>query len=176
MNKLIDSIKAWTHQNGKSAVLQAILFIGVFWGIQKWQTRNLIPSNEVAPSFILSGIDGKSYDLSKFKGKPVVLYFFAPWCTVCKLSTGNVEDYYEGLGVGDAEVFAIALSYTNVNEIVAYQKQYGLTMPVLLGNEQVEMSYKVEGFPTFYFIDSVGKIKNHTIGFTSETGIALRGY
>ena len=68
-----------------------LLAVLIFWGVTTWQARELVPEKEFAPQFQLFARDGQIYSLSDAKGKTLLLYFFAPWCTVCHFIMGNLE-------------------------------------------------------------------------------------
>lgn len=157
-----------------SWLLQILLFIVIAWGIQKYQTRNLIPEKEKAPSFSLLSLDREKFSLESFRGKPVMLYFFAPWCGVCKVSNGRVEEFYQNHKEEGYITLGVALSYQSAEEIRRYRNKHDISFPVLLGNNQVLQDYNISGFPVIYFINSEGLVHRHTMGFTTETGLSLR--
>ena len=80
--------------------------------------------------------------------KPVVLYFFAPWCEICHMSIGNLQSIYEKND--NIDVIAIALDFTDQSEVERFTRRHQLTFPVALGNEQLKKQYKIEGYPSYY--------------------------
>ncbi|MGB1238366.1 MAG: redoxin domain-containing protein, partial [Pseudomonadales bacterium] len=102
-----------------------------------WQQRDLLSDNEAAPQFELAELyTGKSTALVT-PGKPTLLYFFAPWCTVCKLSIGNLAFVTE-----DIQVAAIALDYRSIEEVADFIDGKELSVPVLLGTSALSKAYK----------------------------------
>ena len=105
-----------------SFVLQSLLMIVAVFFISKYQSRNLISSGEIAPNIKLKTIEGKDYDLSKVNSQKTIIYFFAPWCTVCRFSSHNIVALRKAKTNSEMEVIAIALSWKNKDEIIAYTK------------------------------------------------------
>ncbi|MDH5719278.1 MAG: TlpA family protein disulfide reductase [Spirochaetia bacterium] len=161
-------------KNKKRILFDIFIFLLIIIIIQFYQTRNLIDNGKKAPDFELLDLNNNQYKLKNYLGKPVLLYFFAPWCTVCKISSGRLNEYVNSIDNKEIIVLAIGLSYNNITELKEFKKEHELSVPVLAGFEQTGQDYKIPGFPTFYFIDKEGKIKSKTVGFTTETGIHLR--
>lgn len=157
-----------------SLTINILLIAAAYWGISKWQTRNLVPENTMAPSFSLRSTDGNLHNLPSGSKSITVLYFFSPWCAICKLSSGNIEDLKKTRP--DINVLAIGLSWEMPQEIVRFAAEHKLTVPVLFGTDEISGKYKIESFPTIYIIDENGIIKERLVGYTSETGIRLRVY
>ena len=154
--------------------IQLPFYLLLLYGVHSWQTRNLIPEEETAPSFTLTDLKGNTFSLEQFKGKPVMLYFFAPWCSVCNLTSKSVNSLYHADDTEKPVILAVGLSHNNVRELQAFAEKHELDIPVLIGDAHVAQKYRITGFPTFYFIDSKGEITSRTIGFTTETGMNLR--
>ncbi len=158
----------------KSILINLLIIIVAFAGVTLWQNRNLLKVSEKAPGFSLRSLEGNIYALDTSGKKKTVLYFFAPWCTVCNLSSHNIVSLREGSDPGDIDIYAVALSYSHESEVKAFAKEHKLTVPVLLGSEEVHRSYKIEAFPTIYIIDKTGNISSRVVGYTTELGLRLR--
>lgn len=138
-----------------------------------WQGRHLIGSGQVAPDLVLTDLSGQRHSLSEYRGKPVALTFWAPWCPYCKTEVGTLSSLQRSAGK-DAAVVSIALAYPNVDSVRRFVAEHRVDYPVLLGNEEVERAFHVEAFPTTYFLDAQGRIKHATTGYTSGLGFRLR--
>ncbi|WDE01885.1 TlpA family protein disulfide reductase [Thalassomonas actiniarum] len=108
----------------------------------------------------------------KSQGKKTVLYFFAPWCTICHASISNLQSIYQDND--DLDVIAVALDYANAQEIAEFSAQHRLDFPIALGNEQVKAQFKVQGYPSYYVIDEQNMITAKSMGYSSEIGLYLR--
>lgn len=139
--------------------------------VTAWQTRNLVPSGEVAPVFALQDLEGKSWSSNELLGKKVVLHFWAPWCSVCKADVGAISSLAKSAG-DDAVVVSVAGSYEDLADVKKFVQEQGVDYPVLLGNDALLRAFKVNAFPTTYFVSKEGKIRHAAVGYT--TGVGLR--
>lgn len=158
-----------------STIFQLVIFIGIYLLLENWQTRNLLDdSGKVrAPDFSLVSLNNDIIRLSKSHHKTTILYFFAPWCKVCHLSIGNLEQLFNNKGDKDLQVYAIALDWQSKQELVEYKKSHGLTMPILFGGQQIQELYRIEGFPTYYVLDKDQHITKVSMGYSTEIGLRI---
>jgi len=126
-----------------------------------------LPPSEVAgaaPAFTLTGLDGRPVSLSDFRGKVVVLDFWATWCPPCKREIPDFIDLQKEYGSKDLQIVGIALD--EPDKVQAFARQNGMNYPVLLGTDDVAMRYGgIEGIPTTFVIDKSGKIVAKFEGF-----------
>jgi thiol-disulfide isomerase/thioredoxin len=142
----------------------------VFFAIQAWQTRHL-PDDELSPVTELPLLDGGSGSALR-AGKPGIVYFFAPWCRVCRLSIGNLDSL-----VGSGQVkwaTVVALDYADADEVRDFIDRSGVSLPVLLGTAQTATDWSVRAFPTYYVIDSAGRIQSRSVGYSTWLGMWAR--
>ena len=158
-----------------SLLLDVAFAAAIFLTISAWQTRNLLPSgaDDRPPGFVLPGLDGRSYSLESTLGKPVLLYFFAPWCSVCNLSAHNLESIYDG-AEGAIAVYLIAIGYRSVESVAEYREKHNLSMPILLDDGSVARNYNIVATPTYYVLDKAGNVAHKSVGYSTELGMRLR--
>ena len=143
-------------------------------GVAAYQSWNHLGSGETAPQFALSVLDGAELvSTASLAGKPTLIYFWAPWCGVCGATSDNVDDLREAVG-DEANVVSIALSYGSVDEVRSFVAQNEAEYSVLLGTEPVRSDYAVDAFPTFYILDSDGRVRSSIVGYTTTLGLRLR--
>lgn len=107
---------------------------------------------------------GKSVSLDDYKGKPLVLNFWAPWCPPCREEAPMLQQTYEKYKGKDIEFLMISIRDTDEN-VVNFMKENNLSFPVGLDTEAVLTTrYSVSGIPTTFFIDRDGKIKRSYVG------------
>ena len=150
---------------------QILAVAALSYGINLWQTRSLLNNQSDAPAFTLQTVDGKEMSLAKLAEKPTVLYFFAPWCTVCDLNIPALDSLDN-----DVQVFAIALAYQSKDEVTKFISDKEVNVPVLMGTPNIARNYRVNSFPTVYFIDSEKKISNKTVGYTPGLSMRIRAW
>ncbi len=159
-----------------SLLLDGVIVLAIFWGITAWQTRHLLPGGArvQAPAFELTALDGSTYSLDQVRGVPVLLYFFAPWCGVCNLSVHNLEDLRQARSEADLAIYLVAISYGGAASVREFADRHQLTMPVLLGDRRIVQDYHIEATPTYYVIDHQGRVKDQSVGYSSELGLRWR--
>ena len=120
---------------------------------------------KIAPDFMLKNLDGNTIALNNFRGKTVLLNFWATWCLPCKEELPAMQKLYRELGSSGLEVVAISIDRGNPDKIKKYIDQYNLTFPVLLDpGQKVRKSYFIMGLPTSYLIGSDGHLKGFVSG------------
>ena len=129
-------------------------------------------AGDVAPYFELQSLEGERVSLSTFKGKPVMLNFWATWCPPCRAEMPYLQQIYdEWKGRG------LALLTIDVGEspsrVRSYLQSNNLSLPVLLDiRGSVRDKYGVRAYPTTFFIDEDGIIRGMQVGaFRSKAEI-----
>jgi thiol-disulfide isomerase/thioredoxin len=149
----------------------ALLVVAIIIGVSAWQTRAHVRG--VAPDFAVQTLQGEAVTRASFAGKPTLLAFWAPWCGVCKANEPNVTRLKEWAGAR-ANIVSVASDYQGEDEVRAYVDKHGMGDPVLLGGTKTARSFRVQAFPTFYFLDDEGRITGSAVGYTTTAGLAAR--
>jgi len=128
---------------------------------KNWEVQEMPRVGQKAPDFKLTTIKGKTIQLADFKGKVVLLYFWATWCRPCVAWTPTLKSFYEDMSqYKDFEM--ISISQDDVEYLARkHIEQYNLTWPqVCVGlNSRVAADYGTNSHAPFYFlIDPNGKI------------------
>ena len=135
---------------------------------------NPIPSlNAPALNFELYNLTGAQVQLEDYRGKPLILNFWASWCAPCRLEMPLFQRAYED-HVEDLEV--IAINNAEPKEVVhSFIDEMDLSFEFLLDpNAKIQNLYKIHGYPTTIIIDADGVIRVRHIGIVSEE--QLDGY
>lgn len=129
-------------------------------------------SRSAAPDFTVTDADGAEVRLSDFRGKPVVVNFWASWCPPCKEELPDFEAAY----AEHTDVQFLMVNLTDgAQETVETATQYiegeGYSFPLLFDTTgDAAMKYRVYSIPTTYFIDSDGNLAANATGMlTAET-------
>jgi len=132
-----------------------------------------------APDFQVETLQSKEFKktLASFKGKPVLLDFWATWCGPCRMISPHVEQIYEDFKGKGLE--AMAISNEDRGDVQKFESETPHKMPVYIDEFQLAGSaLKVEGLPTILVIDKEGNVVYETVGFPAnqldETGKAIR--
>jgi len=147
--------------------LAGLLLAGVMAGAL-FTERNATPEKKAAPDFSLALLDGKQFQLSDHKGKPVMINFFASWCLPCREEIPTlvkIQNEYTPKGVIFLAV-AIDDNEEDVNKLIT---RLDFTFPVGLDNTlAIKEAFGVYGLPTTYFISKDGMINYFHPGSVSE--------
>lgn len=117
--------------------------------------------NNPAPDFTVTDKDGNEVKLSDFKGKPVVLNFWASWCGPCK---SEMPDFEVAYGKYQESIHFLMVNLTDgmqetVESASSYISQEGYTFPVYYDTKsEAAVTYQVYSVPTSYFIDAEGNL------------------
>jgi peroxiredoxin len=119
----------------------------------------------VPDDFTLGALDGSRRSLSSFKGKVVLLSFWATWCGPCKAELPSIQALYNKMSAKGLVVLAVDLGEGKA-KVAQFVREYGLTFPVLLDTDaSVGSSYGASSIPTNYLIDRSGRIIARVVGY-----------
>jgi peroxiredoxin len=118
-----------------------------------------------APDFLLRTLKGESVQLSQFKGKTILLNFWATWCEACKEEMPSMQRLYESMSSQGVEVIAVSIDRKNKDRVQDFVASHELTFPILLDQSQkVRKDYFILGLPTSYLIGPDFKLKGYASG------------
>ncbi|AXI31244.1 thiol-disulfide oxidoreductase ResA [Priestia aryabhattai] len=154
-------------------VILAVLLCAVGYTLyaQFFADKQKVSVGDEAPDFILRDVDGKTHQLSEYKGKGVFLNFWGTWCKPCKQEMPAMEKQYAAYKKQGVEILAVNVAETNI-AVEQFAKQYGLSFPILMDKDsQVLGAYGIDPLPTTFLIDKNGKIVDSFIGGLEESKI-----
>ena len=125
---------------------------------------------EPAPDFRLENLDGQSISLSDFRGKPILLNFWATWCPPCVSEMPYIQQVYEEWSGKGLVVLAVNIGESSP-KVKGFLQAHDLSLPVLLDTkENTAEKYNITGIPASFFIDSDGIIREKIIGAFPNKG------
>jgi len=158
------------------AVLAVVLFTG-YW---KWSRPAQVGSvraasvkpehdRKPAPDFALKDASGKTVKLSDYRGKVVLLDFWATWCGPCKVEIPWFVDMQRKSKDRGFEVLGVAMDDEGWEVVKPFLADIGVNYRVVIGNDPTAQAYGgVDALPTTFLIDRSGKIAAVHIGLTAK--------
>jgi len=121
-----------------------------------------------APLFILKSANGQTISLRHLRGRPVVLSFFASWCTSCQANEGNLVQAYRQY---HRQVRFVGVIYEDSPALAAsFTRAHGGRWPDLIDpHSNVAIAYGISGIPTTFFINARGIITGLTFGLLPDS-------
>lgn len=134
-------------------------------------SKTMLAVGAAAPDFVLSTVTGQRVKLSDYRGKTVLLEFFATWCPHCQAEVAHLKTLFANLPPGDFAFLSVNADSEDAPSLYAYDRFFKIPWPTLLdpgarpGNYNaagsagpVTAAYGVALYPTFYIIDGKGRI------------------
>lgn len=146
----------------KALISMTVLFFAVGCA-----NTGAIEIGKQAPDFNLTDIEGKQVSLSDFKGKVVILDFFASWCPPCRQ---EVPDFIELQKAYENDGFTVlGVAMVRAAEAKSFAEEFGINYPVLVDDGKASDIYgPIRSIPTTFILDKDGKIVKMYIGFRSK--------
>ena len=127
------------------------------------------PDENKAPEFALKSFDGKTIKLSDYKGKVVIIDFWATWCPPCRKGIPDlisIQNDYKN----DVVIIGISLDgEKTLKDVPGFVKSYGINYPIVYGDEKVVAAYGgIEGIPTAFVVDKKGNVVDKHVGLVPK--------
>jgi peroxiredoxin len=114
-----------------------------------------------ALDFSLPSLTGKEVKLSDYKGKKVLLHFWATWCPPCKWEMSHLQKFSKK----ETNIEILAINIDPKNDVRGFAEKYQLTLPILLDQTgEVNEAYSILSIPTSFLVNEEGRIVKKQIG------------
>jgi peroxiredoxin len=144
------------------AALVLTLFVGTFL----FSTRL---RSEPAPDWTLKNLDGKTVSLSDFKGKVVVLDFWATWCPPCQAEIPHFIELQNEFKAKGVTIVGLSVDSIAPADVAKFAKDNGMNYPIVMADEKTATAYGADqGIPTTVVVDRKGNIVATHAGLTDK--------
>jgi peroxiredoxin len=124
-----------------------------------------LPRIAPAPVWTLKDLDGKPVSLSQFKGKVVVVDFWATWCPPCRAEIPGYIEMVRKHGKDGLVIVGISLDQGGPGVVKPFAEKTGINYQLVMGDDAVVAAFGgVEGIPTTFLIDRSGMIRDRKVG------------
>ncbi|HXA43805.1 MAG TPA: TlpA disulfide reductase family protein [Candidatus Solibacter sp.] len=149
------------------AALSAALTLGAC-GLPGTSSTTSASAGNPAPAFDLVGVDGARHSLSSFRGRVVVLNFWATWCIPCRAEMPDLE--HEARIHSGGPVAIVGVDWKeSAAQVTDFTSSLGVSYPMLLDSDgQVYARYRVAALPTTFIIDARGSLLKSRVGIASR--------
>jgi len=148
----------------KYVTLAALVAAGGIFLYQSQAVRPRASLEQAAPDFRLADLSGRTVTLSSYKGRVVLLNFWASWCDSCKEEMPALNDLYKRRRGADFELLAASVDTTGRQPVMLFAARFEPAFPILLADSAVQDAYSVRDLPTSFLIGPDGRIARRYVG------------
>lgn len=123
-----------------------------------------------APDFELKDLEGNLVKLSDYRGKVVIIDFWATWCPPCRKGIPEFIALQSEYGEDKLVILGVSVDQGDLSVVPEFAKNYGINYPVLYANEDIQRKYgPIRSIPTAFIVDTTGKVRDLAVGLRPKS-------
>ncbi len=127
-------------------------------------------SRSTAPDFQLEAVSGNQIDLAGYKGKIVILDFWATWCAPCRKAIPDLIELKDEYPSEQFEIIGISLDTDTKEMVPSFVQQFNINYPVVYGDLNIARRYgDIQSIPTSFVLDKEGRIYSSYVGYMDKS-------
>jgi peroxiredoxin len=127
------------------------------------------PAGKPAPDWHLKDLNGKTVKFADFRGKVVILNFWATWCAPCRIEIPHFVELQKQYADKGFTVIGISLGDQGPGAVKKFVKQLAVDYPIVIGDEKVTEAYgRIDAIPATFVIDRQGRIVDEHLGYDDK--------
>jgi len=144
---------------------------------QNKQEETKIEQKHKMPSFTLTSVDGTTVNSDQFKGKVLLIDFWATWCPPCREAIPHLIQMKKEHKDEDFDIVGISLDGSDkIDKVKKFISDVGINYNICMGSDSVEKDFGgIPAIPTIFLIDKNGSIVNKWIGFERSVADEISG-
>ena len=173
---MLQGLNQHLRRRWKDHLLTLLILLGVYLGVNAWQTRDVPQGPAPELDFVLLHPDGTqtattlSQCRASHPGQAVALHLWAEWCPICRAEEHNISGLVE-----DQPVLTIAMRSGPPEAVARVLTQRQLRWPAAVDSRgELTRQLGFSAVPAFVVIDAQGHLRSPSVGYTSELGMRLR--
>lgn len=142
--------------------------------IYAFQPPKKLGEGAVAPNITLRLLTGETKTLQDYRGKVVVLDFWATWCAPCRFTMPKMIQFYHRHRNQNVEVIGVAVDVNSPADVEAFVREMGVNYPIALDtNASAKSAFQINSLPTLFIIDKEGNILARLEGYDPQNTIQV---
>ncbi|MGC8874897.1 MAG: TlpA family protein disulfide reductase [Chloroflexia bacterium] len=142
------------------------LLVAVLLAVLAGCTLGGLGRGDPAPDLALEDLNGQTVRLSDYRGRPVLVHFWASWCAPCREELPELQKVFSAQGPDGLMILAVNTTFQDrIVDVERMRTDLGLTFPILLDRDgKAAAAYRASAWPTSVFVDRQGRVHLVQIG------------
>lgn len=148
-----------------------IFLLSFYFCLSCSSPRNTVEEGDISPEFQTINAVGESFSISNYKGKKILIHFWADWCAECRAEFPKLEKAYQKYSIDNLEIIAVNVGQSE-KHVLSFVDEFNLTFPMLLDEQsKIAKQFGIRGLPTNFFLNEEFIVTKMIIGWVDEKQI-----